>query len=391
METGRVEFTLRGRGLKLDSAADMAPFVAEIEQLGSGLTHVCVSGNTFGVEAGLSLARALENKTQLRHADLSDMFTGRLRAEIPLVLSALGSALTNAPLEHLDLSDNALGPAGAIPLAPLLSTNGHIRRLTLNNNGLGVTGGIVIADALRASAPSRKAPLESIECGRNRLEDGSMSAWAACFAEHASLTCVSFPQNGIRMGGIATLVNALRSSPLTKLDVQDNTVAFKGSLALATALPSWPALAILNVGDCLLTPPGASALFAALDSTPALLSSLRSLILTYDEINAPVLAALIAVIPRMQNLDTLHLNGNTFAADSPTADNLRSTLTAANKLHILDDLDDMEVLTDDESTSASSDEDDVKDDNEDEISTPAQDRDDSVDALAAAISSTLAV
>jgi Ran GTPase-activating protein 1 len=60
-----VTYSLQGRGLKLNSAADVADFVAEINAL-PGLQHLILSGNTFGVEACRALAGALKDKHDLR-------------------------------------------------------------------------------------------------------------------------------------------------------------------------------------------------------------------------------------------------------------------------------------------------------------------------------------
>jgi Ran GTPase-activating protein 1 len=70
----------------------------------------------------------------------------------------------------------------------------------------------------------------------------------------AALTELRMPQNGIRPEGIDVLVRALADRPsLEVLDLQDNTFTEVGSRALAHALPHWPRLRFLNVGDCLLS------------------------------------------------------------------------------------------------------------------------------------------
>jgi Ran GTPase-activating protein 1 len=134
----------------------------------------------------------------------------------------------------------------------------------LNNNGLGPEGGTVIADALRDNAAVRRAiPAEKrsnlriVVCGRNRLEDGSASAWAEAFAAHGTLVEVRMPQNGIRMAGSVALAEGLaKNAGLELLDLQDNTLSQPGDQAFATALPSWPDLHTLNFSDCVLSEEG---------------------------------------------------------------------------------------------------------------------------------------
>lgn len=71
-------------------------------------------GNTIGVEACKAIAEALKNKSELQRCLWADMFTGRLRSEIPPALISLGAAISeaNANLVEIDLSDNAFGPDG---------------------------------------------------------------------------------------------------------------------------------------------------------------------------------------------------------------------------------------------------------------------------------------
>lgn len=156
------------------------------------------------------------------------------------------------------MSDNAFGGRSVDPIVPFLTQNRTFQIFRLNNNGLGPAGGAVIADALLHSAQlskkeGKKSNLRTVICGRNRLEDGSASAWAAAFKEHGGLVEIKMPQNGIRMDGIAELVRGISANPnLQHLDLQDNTFSEKGSTAMADVLKSWPELLTLNLSDCVL-------------------------------------------------------------------------------------------------------------------------------------------
>lgn len=84
--------------------------------------------------------------------------------------------------------------------------------LRLQNNGLGPNAGAQIADALlrlaelKAQTPTA-AKLEVIVCGRNRLESGSMGAWARMLEAHGEgLKEVRMVQNGIRQEGIVKIL-----------------------------------------------------------------------------------------------------------------------------------------------------------------------------------------
>lgn len=129
------------------------------------LEYLDLEGNTLGPLAAKAIAQALEeNGSTLKRALWKDMFTGRLKAEIPKALEYLGSALCTAgsQLHELDLSDNAFGPIGIEGLAKFLTSSScyTLRELRLNNNGLGISGGKMLAKAL-------------LECYNNSLKAGN--------------------------------------------------------------------------------------------------------------------------------------------------------------------------------------------------------------------------
>uniref|UniRef100_A0AAX7VUH2 Ran-GTPase activating protein 1 C-terminal domain-containing protein n=1 Tax=Astatotilapia calliptera TaxID=8154 RepID=A0AAX7VUH2_ASTCA len=112
------ELSYKGQGRKLD---DMVKEIQDFE----GLQALRLEGNTVGVEAAQAIAKALETKSALMRCYWSDMFTGRLRSEIPPSLNSLGDALmlAGARLTVLDLSDNAFGPDGVKGIENLLKSS----------------------------------------------------------------------------------------------------------------------------------------------------------------------------------------------------------------------------------------------------------------------------
>ncbi|KAG5650228.1 hypothetical protein H0H81_000251 [Sphagnurus paluster] len=264
MATSSKILSLSGKGLKLDTRADIEPWLKAVDP--TVIEEIHFGGNTLGVEASQALAEFLE-KTAVLKADFADIFTGRLISEIPLALSAICDALKDkATLIELNLSDNAFGGRSVEPIVPFLTHNRSFQVLKLNNNGLGPAGGVVLANALLESAQLSKAAgqqsnLRTVICGRNRLEDGSAPAWAEAFAAHGTLVEVRMPQNGIRMNGITALARGLsKCAGLKHIDLQDNTFtddgATSGLEAWAEALRAWPELHTLNLSDCVLSTDG---------------------------------------------------------------------------------------------------------------------------------------
>ena len=207
-------FSLKGRALKLDTAADLEKHIQPLKD-STTLTEIHLEGNTLGVGASTALADIIATKHTLQYANLADIFTGRLLAEIPQALDALLTALLKCPkLETVNLNDNAFGLNTVEPLRPFLSRCVSLKHLYLNNNGLGPSAGALVADALaelaEKKAQARKdgqenvPDLETVVCGRNRLETGSMSAWVKAFRANKGVKTVKMVQNGIRQEGIAT-------------------------------------------------------------------------------------------------------------------------------------------------------------------------------------------
>jgi Ran GTPase-activating protein 1 len=259
-------------------------------------------------------------------ANLADIFTGRLLAEIPEALSSLLTSILNLPnLNTINLNDNAFGLNTQAPLVAFLAAHVPLQHLYLNNNGLGPHAGILIADALSDLHAKKEAArkngqdvpyLETVICGRNRLENGSMAAWAKAFKLHNKVKEVKMVQNGIRQEGISHLLSeGLRhDSQLEVLDLQDNTFTLLGAKALAAVTPGWAELIELGIGDSLLGAKGGVLLAKSLGKGKN--KKLQILRLQYNDITAPGVKALAEVAGEaLPVLKKLELNGNKFTED----------------------------------------------------------------------------
>ncbi|KAF7654005.1 hypothetical protein LDENG_00075930 [Lucifuga dentata] len=361
---GDGELSYKGRGLKLDSAESVEELVRDIEQY-QGLRTLRLEGNTVGVEAAKAIAKALESKDQLQRCHWSDMFTGRLRSEIPIALRSLSSALmtAGARLTELDLSDNAFGPDGVKGIEQLLkSPSCHsLKELRLNNCGMGTGGGKVLAETLiechrESAALGAPLRLRVFIAGRNRLENEGASALAQAFQLMGSLEEVHMPQNGINHAGVTALASAMRhNAQLRVLNFNDNTFTKKGTLAMAQALRHLRNVQVINFGDCLVRSEGAIALAAVLREG---LPILKELNLSYGEITetaALVVAQAVMAKPHMKKVD---LNGNCLGEEGCEA--LREYM------ELMDGGDMLASLSDDEGEPDDDDEDEEDEDNDNE-------------------------
>ncbi|XP_075989803.1 ran GTPase-activating protein 1-like [Anticarsia gemmatalis] len=306
-----------GKSLKLDSAQDAQPIVDAINAC-PDLQYLTLTGNTLGVSAAQAIAKALEHHPELKIARFSDMFTGRMKTEIPPALAALGDGMitAGARLSVLDLSDNAFGPIGVEGLAKLLQSDvcSELEELRLNNNGLGITGGRLLANALAA----RPRKLKIFIAGRNRLENDGAKALANVFQNMDTLEEVAMPQNGIYHVGVTALSRAFsHNSRLAALNLNDNTVGAKGAEAIAAALVNLKNLKSINFGDCLLKSKGAKALAKAFKDNSLLLESLD---LSHNEIGREacmdVVDAITALPDSADRLSRVVLAGNSLGGAS---------------------------------------------------------------------------
>jgi Ran GTPase-activating protein 1 len=307
-----------GQSLKLDSVEDAKPVIDEINKCTS-LQYLNLEGNTLGVDACKGIAIALEKHPEFKRALWKDMFTGRMKTEIPKALEFLGHGLVTADarLTELDMSDNAFGPIGVEGLAALLRSSScyALDELRLNNNGLGITGGKLLASALTDCYNSSKKigkplALKVFVAGRNRLENDGAQALAEVFKMIGTLEEITMPQNGIYHEGVSALSDAfIHNKNLQKLNLNDNTIGEKGAKAIAKVLPHLQNLKEINFGDCLLKTAGAILLANVLASGH---SNLEELNLGHNEIRIKGGIQLIKALSNKLKLKVLNINGNQF-------------------------------------------------------------------------------
>ncbi|KAK6609312.1 RAN GTPase activating protein 1 [Botrytis cinerea] len=354
MTTATKIFSLEGKGLKLDSAADVEPYIKTLREM-KDVEEVRFLGNTLGVEACRVIGEVLGEKTNLKIANLADIFTGRLLNEIPQALSSLLTALLKLPNLHtVNLNDNAFGLNTQAPLVAFLSSHTPLQHLILNNNGLG-------PHAVEARAAGKQVPdLETVICGRNRLENGSMTAWAKAYSLHTGVKEVKMVQNGIRQEGISHLLSeGLRyAKGIEILDLQDNTFTITGSKALARVVGGWANIQELGVGDSLLGGKGSVIFAEALKKGRN--TKLEILRLQFNDIGVKGLTVFTAAAKEaLPKLKKIELNGNKFDEDHDCIVELKELLEErkeklAGEIIIeddwgLDDLEDLEGESDEES------------------------------------------
>lgn len=350
--TDSKEVSFKDKALKLDTEKDASIVVEAITRCPK-LEMLCLEGNTLGVDAAKAIGKALESCPNLKRALWKDLFTGRLRTEIPDAVRFLSSGmlLAKATLTELDLSDNAFGPIGAGALLPLLSSPAcfQLEVLRLNNNGLGTGGAEFLAKALtKCIEDSTKAgkplALRTLICGRNRLENVGAIAMGAVFGKLHTLEEVAMPQNGIYHEGIAALAKGLMSNKnLRILNLNDNTFTAKGARHMAQALRHLDNLEVINFGDCLLKTAGAKEIANSLKDGH---NALKEVNLGNNEIAVDGGLEIVEALKGKPDLETLELDGNKFGPEGVNM--LEAVMEAVGKIEALCAFSDDEGVDDEE-------------------------------------------
>nr|XP_046161605.1 LOW QUALITY PROTEIN: ran GTPase-activating protein 1-like [Oncorhynchus gorbuscha] len=374
------ELSYKGQGRKFDNAQSVKEMVKEIQEF-KGLQALRLEGNTYGVEAAQAIAKALETKSEFKYCYWSDMFTGRLRSEIPPALNSLGAALmtAGARLTVLDLSDNAFGPDGVKGIEKLLkSTACHtLQELRLNNCGMGIGGGKILAAALtecykQSSAQGTPLGLKVFIAGRNRLENDGATALAQAFQLMGSLEEVHVPQNGINHPGVTALATAMQHNPqLRVLNLNDNTFTKKGAIAMAQALKHLRSIQVINFGDCLVRSEGAIAIAEAVTEG---LPILKELNLSFGEITGEAALLVAQSVEGKATLEKLDLNGNCLGEEG--CDDLREVMDGLNMGDLLGSLSDDEGEPEDDEEEDDEDEEEGDEDEEEGDEDEENDEDD---------------
>ncbi|KAH8413027.1 hypothetical protein KR009_007450 [Drosophila setifemur] len=313
--------TFQDKALTWDTAEDAKDVVDALNNQQT-VHSLNLDGNTLGVDAAKAIGEALKKHPEFRKALWKNLFTRRLKSEIPLALNHLGAGLiaAGAKLTVLDLSDNALGPNGMRGLEEFLRSPVcySLQELLLHNCGLGPEGGSMLSKALidlHENAKKAGSPLQLrvFIGGRNRLENAGAKALANAFRTLKTFEEIVLMQNSIYADGVEYLAEAFKENThMRVLNMNDNTLRSKGAAKIAEILAHMPMLRELNFGDCLIRTNGAYQFGEALESSNNLLEVID---LSFNEINSDGGLVLVSAMKNKSKLRILNIDGNCFGHD----------------------------------------------------------------------------
>lgn len=159
----------------------------------------------------------------------------------------LADSLIGIQIQKLDISNNALGPSGALALSNFLLQAQNLKVLLINNCGLGIDGVTTISDCLKKGTPS----LEIWAMSRNRAENPGAIKIGEALSVLKKIKEIHVFQNVIRLEGMLGIVKNLKECPdLEILDVRDNYVKGEAAKEMGSLIEKSKNLRCLNLSDC---------------------------------------------------------------------------------------------------------------------------------------------
>lgn len=231
---------------------------------GSLVTHVKLSGKSFGVEAaGVAAERLAAAGERLVSADLSDTIAGRPEDEALAAMTAMCKGLASVQLEELDLSDNAFGEKGVRAARAAFEAQRSLRSLKFQNNGISKEAAAAIAEILPDESA---ATLRRLHFFNNMTGDEGAGHLSRLLAKCRSMEDFRCSSTRVGAAGGAAMAAAMAgaTNSLRRLDLADNVFGEQGAIALAHCIAVQPKLEYAKLGDLGACDRGIEAICAAL-------------------------------------------------------------------------------------------------------------------------------
>ena len=185
------------------------------------------------------------------------------------------------------LSDNEIGLEGIRWLRTPLARHQKLTDLDLSSNGLGQRGAQILCEALGAKQPPM---LRRLDLSNNKLFDGATQHLTELLRKCASLEALVLRDNAMSVVSAVKLQKALalKSCPLTELDVSWNSLTTSGIVAIMAALHRNSTLRVLRASWNRSGSKGGAAVAEMLTKN----KGLHTLELTNNGIDAPAASVL---------------------------------------------------------------------------------------------------
>ncbi|KAI5165101.1 Ran GTPase-activating protein 1 [Nematocida sp. AWRm78] len=298
-----------------NTAEDVHGLVERIKKSAETLKGIDLSENSFSPDALEAVLIELSKIEEMEIVIFKGIFTQRVKEQVYPSLQSIVKYLT--PLKkiaYFDISDNALSLHGMEILSPMIEKMHLLKHLVMNNNGIGIDGGEFLSQALENLSKESKV-LESLEVGRNRLEESATKLGKA-LSLFPCFDALKIYQNSINSINTGNLLTSLSTLNMRILDISDNFLLEYGSTVLSQAMKSWP-IEYLNIADCMMSDKGVEVLANALPEHIYIqgeLVSEKEIDMSYNDITDESLDSIRAIIKKICHTKFI-LTGNEIGKD----------------------------------------------------------------------------
>lgn len=248
-------FSLKNEEKKYNDKNDVKEIVRDLMLDPKKITGIDFTSNVFKPLAMEELCKCIEKMDNLTTVILDEIFTTLVKEDMLACFSMISKALIGKPIEHLDLSNNALSAELPSEFLSLLSSLNTLKCFKIRNCGLGLIGADKLGECFLQL--ENKGNLEYIDLAQNRffkfpqvLSKGLESL--------TNLKTLKLEFNTIEKDSMSSFLNVLFDKPLEFLDIRDNFLNLDGCKTLGDLFCVLD-FKELHVGDCLMHDEGVKA------------------------------------------------------------------------------------------------------------------------------------
>ena len=262
----------------------------------SNLTKLKVGGNDFTHLAANDVAEVLLCNTKLEEIDVSD--NNLLAAGTVSVFHGMKNILT---LRNMNISLNWITCEAVDSIVVVLSQNVHLEKLYLANNYLEDSGIIALCEGMR-----NISHLTHLDMSCNKITDEAALVIATFLFHNSTLTELDLSNNLIQATGAKMIINELTVHPnLNKMNICKNAITDEAADAMANFLSQSTKLKEFDVSYNYIQTVGAVKIFQAIKS-----SNLSKLKMNNNLITDDATHDIIAVLSTATKLKEIDLKDN---------------------------------------------------------------------------------
>ncbi|XP_075693261.1 protein NLRC5 [Rhinoderma darwinii] len=290
--------------LEIDNLASLDPLIKSSRSL----TELSFSRTNLG-DAGVCIVSSfLTSLPSLKTIKLASVNMSHIG-----VMHLTGSLKHCESIQHIDLSNNAIGENGAKSVTHLLTQKRNLLAINVCGCGFSMTseeGRKFITEL------SRCPDLQEINLQYMSLDDDSLLVLAQALPQMLSIRKLILANNKITYKGVFYLSeNIPHCTAIESIDLSCNSIGDVSMEKLAAFLPSLLRLKKIKLSQCNISPMGGLKLAEALRQCPLV----EEIELSGNNLENKATCHLVAAVSQVQNLKVLHLRSCGLGVKSESA------------------------------------------------------------------------